>query len=72
MKAKELDQMVKAMRAGGYELKSRTELEHMVFYLWKGVRVLGKEDLAEQLNELYCDIDGIDTDELIKVGTFLD
>lgn len=70
MTAKELDVMVNAMRTRYHEVKTRTDITDSIFYLCKGLRAIERNDLAEKLNELYAEIDGIDTDELVKIGTF--
>ena len=70
MTAKELDTMVNAMRTRYHEVNARTDVTDSIYYLWKGLRAIGKDNLAEKLNELYSEIDGIDTDEIVKIGTF--
>lgn len=70
MTAKELDTMVNAMNSRYHKVNTRTELTDSVFYLWKGLHAIGREDLAAKLNELYAEIDGIDTMEIVKLGTF--
>ena len=70
MTAKELDTMVNAMRTKYNKVDSRMRLEDTIYYLSKGLRAIERNDLAEKLNELYAEIDGIDTDELVKIGTF--
>ena len=70
MTAKELDVMVNAMRTKHNKVESRMRLEDSIFYLSKGLRAIGRNELSEALDELYSEIDVIDTDELIGVGTF--
>ena len=70
MTAKELDTMVNAMRTQYHKVNMRTDVTDPIFYLWKGLHAIGRDDLAEKLNELYAEIDGIDTSEIVKIGTF--
>ena len=70
MTAKELDTMVNAMRSKHNKVESRMRLEDSIYYLSKGLRAIGRNEFAEALDELYSEIDVIDTDELIGVGTF--
>lgn len=70
MTAKELDTMVGAMRTQYHKVNQRTDVTDAIFYLWRGLHAIGREDLCEKLNELYYEIDGIDTEEVIKEGTF--
>jgi hypothetical protein len=70
MTAKELDTMVNAMRTQYHNVNARTDVTDVIFYLCKGLRAIERIDLAEKLTELYSEIDGIDTDEIVKIGTF--
>ena len=70
MTAKELDTMVKAMNTKYHKVESRLSLEDGIYYLQKGLFAIGKIDLGIKLAELYSEIDSIDTNELIKLGTF--
>ena len=70
MKAKELDTMVKAMRSKYNKVYSRSEVTDTIYYLYKGVKAIGKDELAKELLELYMEIDSVDTSELVKIGTF--
>lgn len=70
MTAKELDIMVNAMRTHRHEVNSRMEITDSIYYLWRGLRAIDRDDLAEKLLELYTEIDGVDTSELVKLGTF--
>ena len=70
MTAKELDTMVKAMRTRYHKVDSRTDVSNAIFYLMKGLRAIERNDLVGKLNELYSEIDSIDTDELVQLGTF--
>ena len=70
MTVKELDTMVKAMRTKYNKVNSRTDLEDDIYYLKIGLIAIGRNELAEQLAELYEEIDSIDTNEIVKLGTF--
>lgn len=70
MNTKELDIMVNAMRTGLDNIKSRMDITNIIFYLAKGLNRIDKKDLAMMLVDLYYEIDGIDTDEIVKLGTF--
>lgn len=70
MEAKELDTMVNAMRKGFYKVNTRKELTDSIFYLYKGLKAIGKNEIAENLADLYAEIENIDTDEIAKIGTF--
>ena len=70
MTATELDTMVNAMRTRYHKVDTRVDVTDSIFYLCKGLRAIGREDFAEKLNELYAEIDGIDTSEIVKIGTF--
>jgi hypothetical protein len=70
MKAKELDTMVKAMRSKYNKVYSRSEITDTIYYLYKGVKAIGKDELAKELLELYMEIDSVDTSELVEIGTF--
>ena len=70
MTATELDVMVNAMRTKYNKVESRLRLEDSIYYMSKGLRAIGRNELAEELDKLYSEIDEIDTDELIKTGTF--
>ena len=70
MTANELDTMVKAMRTTYHKVESRMDIEFSIFYLQRGLCAIGRNELAEQLAELYTEIDNIDTSEIIKLGTF--
>lgn len=70
MTAKELDTMVNAMRTKHHQVNTRAELTDAIFYLYKGLKAIEKNNLADELVTLYTEIDGIDTSEIIKIGTF--
>lgn len=70
MTAKELDTMVNAMRTKYHDVNTRKEVIDTLFYLYKGLRAIERNELAEKLVELYAEIDSIDTSEIVKMGTF--
>lgn len=70
MTAKELDTMVNAMRSKNNEINTRMDVTDTLYYLQKGLNDIGRTELAESLVELYTEIDGIDTGEIVKIGTF--
>ena len=70
MTAKQLDTMVNAMRSKYNKINSRMDVEDALFYLYKGLNAIGRIELADTLLELYTEIDSIDTNELVKIGTF--
>lgn len=69
MTAKELDTMVRIIRKNN-KIETRMDVLDLLYYLQKGIRAIGKKELAENLIELYTEIDSIDTPEIIKIGTF--
>ena len=70
MTAKELDTMANAMRTQYHKVNMRSDITDSIFYLFKGLKAIGRDELAAQLNELYAEIDGIETEDIIKIGTF--
>ena len=70
MKAEELNTMVNAMRSKYHEVNTRAEITDTLYYLYKGLKAIERNELAEKILELYTEIDGIDTNEIIKIGTF--
>lgn len=70
MTAKEFDKMVNAMRTKYHKVNTRMDVENTLFYLYKGLYAIGRYEIADTLLELYTEIDSIDTDELVKLGTF--
>lgn len=70
MTAKELNTMVNAMRTKYHKVDRRTDITDEIFYLQKGLCAIGRNDLAEKLAKLYTEIDSVDTDEIVKLGTF--
>lgn len=70
MTAKEFDTMVNAMRSQTHKVNTRSDVENTLYYLQKGLRAIGRIEMANSLTELYAEIDGIETDEIVKNGTF--
>ena len=70
MTAKELDTMVNAIKTRHNNVESRMELMDSIYYLHKGLCAIKRNDLAKKLEELYEEIDGIETSEIVKMGTF--
>jgi len=70
MTAQELDTMVNAMRTKHHKVVRRVDVTDEIYYMEKGLRAIGMDNLANELQELYNQIDSIDTDEIVKLGTF--
>lgn len=70
MLAEELDAMVNAMRSKYHSIESRTDLSDELFYLSKGLRAIGLSSLAGEIDKLYNQIEMVDTNEIVKLGTF--
>lgn len=71
MLAKELDTMVKTMRTEYYKVNSRSQLQNDIWHLYEGLKVIGREELANELHKLYFEIEDIDTTELVELRTFV-
>ena len=70
MTAKELDTMVKAMRSKHNKVSTRMDVENTLYYLYKGLSAIGKNDIAKQLIRLYEEVDEISTMSIMEMGTF--
>lgn len=70
MTAKQLDKMVNTMRSPRNKINSRIDIEDTIYNLYKGLYAIGRYEIADELLELYTEIDGIDTNEIVKLGTF--
>ena len=70
MTAKELDIMVSAMRSKYHKVDSRIDVTNEIAHLYKGLYEIGRYEIADKLLNLCMEIDSIDTDEIIKIGTF--
>lgn len=70
MTPQELDKMVSAMRDHKANIKTRFDLGNYPYYLIHGLKAIGKNELAGELEKLYEEIEKVDTSELCKIGTF--
>ena len=70
MTAKEMDNIVKEMRNHGAKIDTRTDLENYVYRLKTGLEVIGRSNLVNELNNLYNEMENVDTNELVRIGTF--
>lgn len=69
MTAEKLDTMVKTMRSYK-KIERRIDVLDDIYILYKGLKAIKKDDIARKLIELYEEIDMIDTNEVVKMGTF--
>ena len=70
MTARELDTMVNAMRTRFNKVETRMDITNYLYYLSKGLLSIGRKDLSFELMNLCYEIDGIDSIEIVKNGTF--
>ena len=70
MTPQELDKMVSAMRDHKANIKTRVNLGDYPYYLLYGLKAIGRDELAGELEKLYDEIEEVDTSELCKIGTF--
>lgn len=70
MTATEMDRMTKAMRSCGAEIPTRANLDNYAYYLMCGLNAIGRRELANQLQNLYDEMESVSTDEVHKMGTF--
>ena len=70
MTALEFDKMTKAMRRCGHELKTRVDAEEPAYMLYRGLQAIGRTELADELWELYNEMENMDSYEISKCGTF--
>lgn len=70
MTAQELDTMVKNMRTKYYSINSRSDLCEQINHLNYGLKSIGKLELAQELRNLYHEIEEVDTLEIMWLGTF--
>ena len=70
MKAKELDTMVNAMRSRKNKFNARIDVTDIIWDLHEGLNAIGRNELAKELIKLYAEIEEIDTEEIVKIGTF--
>lgn len=69
MTAQELDTMVQAMRTRYNAVEGRTDVTDHIHYLIQGLHAIERHDLASKLWDLYCEIENIETEEIINIGT---
>lgn len=62
--------MVLAMRTRYNLVESRIDVTDPLYYLSKGLIAIGRNELAARLMDLCYEIDGIETREIVKIGTF--
>lgn len=70
MTAKELDAMVRKMRDTGAKVETRFGLENYIYSLAKGLEVIERNDLVDELFNIIDEIEDIDTREVLQVDTF--
>lgn len=70
MTAFEMDVMTTEMRYRGANIPTRIDLDNYAYYLMYGLREIGRRELADQLQELYDEMENVNTDEIYKIGTF--
>lgn len=70
MTAMEMDIMTMEMRNRGAEIPTRSDLDNYAYYLMCGLDAIGRRELAEQLRELYDEMESVNTGEIHAIGTF--
>lgn len=70
MTATELNVMVQSMRTKYHDVKTRADVTEPIYYLWKGIKAIGRHELADELLAMYSEIDSIDTQEIVKLNIF--
>lgn len=70
MTTKELKTMVNTMREHNSIIDTRCDIENIIYSLYIGLLTIGRKELAIQLWKLYCEIDNIDTEEIVKMEIF--
>lgn len=70
MTPQELDKMVSAMRDHKANIKTRVDLGDYPYHLMYGLKAIGRNVLASELEKLYEEIEKVDTSELCKIETF--
>lgn len=70
METKELKTMVNTMRKENYKVDTRFDIENLLYCLEKGLISIERYKLAEQLWKLNCEIQNIDTEEIVKMEIF--
>lgn len=70
MDAKVLDIMVKAMRTKYNRFESRTDVTEPLLCLYNGLHAIHRDDLANELIKLYEEIESVETNDIVRIGTF--
>ena len=70
MTPQELDKMVSTMRDHKANIKTRVDLSDYPYHLMYGLKAIGRNELAGELEKLYDEIEKFDTNELCEIGTF--
>ena len=70
MTAMEMDLMTMEMRNRGAEILTRSDLDNYAYYLMCGLNAIGRRELANQLQNLYDEMESVSTYEIYKIGTF--
>lgn len=70
MTAQEIDQMTREMRRFHAKVDTRFDFENYVYCLMKGLYVIGRKELAEELWNLYEEMENVNTNEVYEIGTF--
>ena len=65
-----MDIMTMEMRNRGAEIPTRSDLDNYAYYLMCGLNAIGRRELANQLQNLYDEMESISTDEVYKMDTF--
>lgn len=70
MDADDIDIMTREMRKAGARIPTRSDLNNYAYYLMRGLYVIGKTELADQLQELYDEMESVNTNEIYMNATF--
>lgn len=70
MTPQELDKMVSAMCDHKANIKTRVDLGDYPYHLMYGLKAIGRNELAGELEKLYDEIENVDTSELCEMETF--
>lgn len=58
------------MRDHKANIKTRVDLSDYPYHLMYGLKAIGRNELAGELEKLYDEIEKVDTNELCELGTF--
>lgn len=70
MTAKEMNLMVEEINKQGVIVPNRNILESYPYELSRGLCAIGRTDLANRLDDLYNEMEMVDSAELARLGTF--